>query len=345
MLSYKEYRNAYIVPADMSQVHFHRGVLTEDGRIIDNSLLFEGFEPDWAGSVNLTSAKYSDETVVYIGWLEPVWGHILTDCLKKLWFLFTDDCKQILAEGGKLVAVVPWNSKALCDIFSLVGVDLLQIEKVSVLSQYKKVIIPDNSFIATDENTRTYTNEYKEIIERIINKIPETKSHGKLYFTRSAFSKQPFWRRREYGEEVLEMEFKKLGYKIVSPEKYSVIETLLMLRNCDAFATTEGSISHNVLFCKPGTPVTILRKVDYVNPWQKVCDEVSGVNVAYVKAHQSVVSFGCLGPFYMCVTRELEEYVGHRIFHVPHLFRPSFYWYLIQNRRITKRLLSYMGIK
>ena len=81
------YDHAYIVPADMSNPQFHRVVLTSYGEIVDNSLLFEGFEPDWANSVELSKAIYRNETVIYLGWLEPVWGHILTDCLKKLWFV------------------------------------------------------------------------------------------------------------------------------------------------------------------------------------------------------------------------------------------------------------------
>ena len=72
VLGYSIYENAYVVPADMTTHHFHRGVLTSQGQIVDNSLLFEGFEPDWANSIELSKAITRKETVIFFGWLEPV---------------------------------------------------------------------------------------------------------------------------------------------------------------------------------------------------------------------------------------------------------------------------------
>lgn len=71
-LGYSIYENAYVVPADMTTPHFHRGVLTSQGEIVDNSLLFEGFEPDWANNIELSKAITRKETVIFFGWLEPV---------------------------------------------------------------------------------------------------------------------------------------------------------------------------------------------------------------------------------------------------------------------------------
>lgn len=344
-LEYKIYKNAYIVPADMSSEHFHRGVLTCDGKIVQNSLLFEGFEPDWADKIDISTAKIVDDIVIYLGWLEPVWGHILTDCLKKLWFVFTDECRKLQQEGAKLVAIIPWNYRAQRELFELIGISLDSIENVSQLSQFKEVIIPDNSIVAMPDDTRYFYREYKDVVSRILEKIPQQKSTGKLYFSRTSFSDSKFWKRREYGEEAIEKTFVNLGYTIVRPEKLNVLDTLVLLRNCDSFASTEGSISHNALFCRPGANVVIVRKVEYVNSWQLVINQVSDIDVTYIDAHQSVISNGCLGPFYMCVTKELEQFFGQRILHVPHLLRPSFLWYLVQNRKITKRLLRLFGIK
>jgi len=343
-LGFQEYRNAYVVPADMSQAHFHRGILAEDGNIVQQSLLFEGFEDDWGDSVDEESAIVRNETVIYLGWLEPVWGHILTDCLKKLWFLKTEACQRLLAEGAKLIAAIPWNSKALRDIFALLDIPFDSIEIIGQLTQFGNIIVPDNSFIATRDDRRYYTKEYKDVITQIFNKIPASETTGKLYFTRTGFKTGSFWNRREYGEETIVRVFKKMGYQIVRPENNSTIENLTLLRNCESFASTEGSISHNVLFCKPGTPVVIARKVDYTNRWQLVCNEVSQVDVTYIDTHQSVISRGCLGPFYMCVTKQLEAFYGHHILHVSHYVKPSFWWYLVQNRRITKRILSLFKI-
>lgn len=343
-LGYKSYKDAYIVPADMTSPHFHRGVLTSEGEIVQNSLLFERFEPDWEGLVDLSKAKKTTDTVIYLGWLEPVWGHIITDCLKKLWFVFTEDCKQLIEAGARLVAVIPWNSKAQKDLFDLIGIPIDSIENVKQLTQYRKIIIPDNSIVANSDESRYYFREYKDVVSRLISKIPSTETIGKVYFSRTSFSNTKFWRRREYGERIIENTFRKLGYKIIFPEKMNIIETLTMIRNCECFASTEGSISHNALFCKPDTEVIIVRKVDYVNRWQLVINQASNVNVIYIDAHQSIISSGCLGPFYMCVTKELEKFAGFTILHIPHIIRPSFWWYLVQNRRITKRICKILHL-
>lgn len=343
-LGYSIYDHAYIVPADMSDPHFHRGVLTSQGEIVDSSLLFEGFEPDWANSVELYKAQKRTETVIFLGWLEPVWGHILTDCLKKLWFIRTDLCKQYISEGAKFVAIIPWHSKALDTIFDLLGFKIENIENIKVLTQFEKVIIPDNSIIRNSDDTRYYTKEYSDTVKLITDKIPETKPYGKYYFTRTSFAKNKIWQRREYGESEIESVFRKMGYTVISPEKLNPIETMTLIKNCESFASTEGSISHNVLFCKPGTDVIIVRKVDFVNTWQLIVNQVANVNVTYIDAHKSIISSGCSGPFYMSITKEMEKFVGHSIFHIPYFLKPSFWWYLIQNRKITKRILISLNI-
>lgn len=342
-LGMRVYDNSYVVPADMSQQHFHRGVMTSKGDVVNESLLFEGFEPDWADAVDISKAKIRHEEVIYLGWLEPVWGHILTDCLKKLWFLKTEECKKLLESGVRLVAIVPWRSNTLSTIFSMLDIPFDNVEVINELTRFDKVYIPDNSFVATTDDRRFYTKEYCATIEQLFNKIPETKSTGKLYFSRELLNKGKWYEKREYGEEVLSSLFSKNGYKVIYPEKNSVIENLILLRNCDAFASTEGSISHNVLFCKPSTPVCIIRKVDYTNSWQIACNEVSKVDVTYIDAHKSVISTGCLGPFYICMTKYLKNYFKIQTISMPYWLKISFWWYLVQNRRVTKRIVSLLS--
>lgn len=339
-LGVKEYNDSYIVPADMSQQHFHRGVLTSKREIVNESLLFEGFEPDWANIVDVENAKVRHQAVIYLGWLEPVWGHILTDCFKKLWFVKTEECKELVSRGVRFVAVIPWRSGALSSIFSMLDIPLETVENITSLTKFDKVYVPDNSFIATEDDKRLYTKEYSAIIKDLYKKIPQTKSTGKIYLSRELLNKGNWYEKREYGEEILTSLFRKKGYKIIHPEKNSVMENLTLLRNCEAFASTEGSISHNVLFCQPSTPACIIRKVDYTNRWQLVCNEVSDVNVTYIDAHKSIISSGCLGPFYICATKYLKKYMNTRTIYLPCWLKVSFWWYLVQNRKITKRVIS-----
>ena len=60
-------------------------------------------------------------------------------------------------------------------------------------------------------------------------------------------------------------------------------EQIAIIRNCKCFATTEGSISHNVIFCKPKTDVIIVRKVNRLNYHQLIINEVANVNITYIR--------------------------------------------------------------
>lgn len=338
-LSCREYENAIAVPANLEWEHYHAGIIDSNGKVIRNSKLYETMEEDWVSHVSDDDVKYSDEEVIYIGWISPTWGHLLTDCLKKIWFLKTQKCKELLSGGGKVVAIIPWPNKTIREIFRLADVDIDSVTNIKEITKYKRIYIPDNSIIEAEDGSRTYTNEYVDVVNTIVSKIPSTGSSGKIYFSRTSFTDQKTIWIREFGEKIIEKVFKDLGYKIVYPEQGTVMGNLELIRNCDVFASTEGSVSHNALFCKPGTEVIIVRKVDYINTWQLFINQIANVNVTYIDAHRSIVSNGWLGPFYLCITRELERFVGKTMWYLPYYTRPSFWWYYIENRRIVNKIL------
>lgn len=148
--------------------------------------------------------------------------------------------------------------------------------------------------------------------------------YDKIYFTRTSLDSS-----REYGENKIEQLFAKRGFKIISPEKLSIIEQLQILLNCKEFSTTEGSIAHNVLFLRPDTKVVILRKANYVNSYQLAVNQIAEVNVTYIDAHKS---FFCnkkapyLGPFYLCTTCHVAKYFAIKVQNS--LFDKSFWKYL-----------------
>ena len=143
--------------------------------------------------------------------------------------------------------------------------------------------------------------------------------------------------------------FRRLGYEIIAPEDYSVIEQIQMVRNCDHFAATEGSVSHLSLFCRPHTDVVILCKANYLNFHQVMINEFADLDTTYVEAHHSSkvnAEYPWWGPFYLCVNRYLERFAKHPIFHLPYWARFS-YWEYTRNilfrcihraRKLLKRI-------
>lgn len=329
---------AYILPnfEPWKDGKCYGGIVDADGNFKMSSAWHEGARCD-AYDFDRNSVDYLDMTIVYMGILSSCWGHAITDNLKKLWYLKTDECSRYVSDGAKVVYLTIGNSEMpqyVHELLELAGAKLCDMTKMSSITKVKTIILPDNSFVA-DNGQRYFTETYRNTINEIKSRIRYNQSKiDKIYFTRTKVND---W--RDYGEAEIEEVFRKKGYTIISPEQHGVGEQISMMMSCRHFAATEGSVSHNVVFCEPGTEVTIIRKVNDVNKYQMAVNEVADVDVTYVDAHNSVraskkAPWG--GPFFMCINRNIERYCGQQIFHLPLWMRISWWEYLYYDNRIVK---------
>lgn len=158
-LSYKEYYNSYIVNSYMENGHYVGGVYTESLDFVDGTAIRRGI-----GEVNdksrIVTGSTEDDTVIYIGMLVNVWGHHLTDNIKRLWFFDSDEYKSkysgckivyISAEGQTSYKEMPLNMRKL---LSILGVDENNITPITDITKFKKIIVPDESFYNDKDETR-----------------------------------------------------------------------------------------------------------------------------------------------------------------------------------------------
>lgn len=325
-LKFKRYANAIILPYK-DPTRQLGGIVTSEGEFVDDS---GHFEERSVGiyEFDCNNAICDTRTVIYIGMLISLWGHAITDDIKKLWWINTRSVQY-----DAIVYIADWETKIpshIKIIFSKLGIDIDKCEQITYVTRFSNVIVPENSFIHHHKE-KYYTDEYSNTILQIKNNIKCDKTFpAKLYFTRSRL--QQDWL-RDYGERSIERVFKKMGFTIISPELLSIDEQIKALSLCKHFATTEGSIAHSSVFCSKNAKITLIRKVNVINQWQLPINDMIGFDVTYVDAHYSVCSnkiHPMIGPFYLCITRELERYVGHRILHFPLWFRPSWYRYRYQ---------------
>jgi capsular polysaccharide biosynthesis protein len=333
-LGFKIHKKAYVAPY-YSWDKSIGCVIDESGKAIKDSECLEWKENE--NYYQLEQVTYECKKVVYLGFLVTVFGHVFTDNLRKLWFLGTEECKDLISKGWELVYTTSWNRALppyVIDIFKLAGFDITKARHITKVMGFDEVCIPDNSYVATDYG-RMYCVEYESAINNIKKSIADnSKWSEKIYFTRSKYSDG---QQRDFGEKAIEKVFKRLGYSIVAPEEYSVVDQIQMVRNCKFFAATEGSVAHLCLFCNPGTNVTIINKANYLNFHQVMINEYADLNVTYIEAHHSIkVNRECpwWGPFYLCVNRNVERYVGHPILHLPFWLIPSYWEY---NRNVLYR--------
>lgn len=171
-LSYKEYYNSYIVNSYMENGHYVGGVYTESLDFVDGTAIRRGI-----GEVNdksrIVTGSTEDDTVIYIGMLVNVWGHHLTDNIKRLWFFDSDEYKSkysgcklvyVSAEGQTSYKDMPLNMRKL---LSILGIDENNITPVTDITKFKKIIVPDESFYNDKDETRFFTKEYKDTVNKI----------------------------------------------------------------------------------------------------------------------------------------------------------------------------------
>lgn len=276
-------------------------------------------------------------TAILLGNIPYAFGHSFTDGFKSLWFALTEDYRNLLRQGAKPVLLVPSSQCNSLPSYWKTFLRALNInlEEVDIIAQntlFDNIVIPDLCW-GYDENGRIFfTEEYRQVCRKIANAVDLANDNSigtfdKVYLTRTRFSN---WQ-REFGESKLEKVFSKQGYKIVSPETLSIEKQIQILRGAKVVASTEGSISHAFIFCRPNTKVVIIRKTNWVNPYQLAINQAADLDVTFVDAHRTKVVQDewkrMSGPFYLCITPEVEKFFGKRIPHCPLYLSLSYLWY------------------
>lgn len=243
---------------------------------------------------------------IYLGSMPICWGHYITDGLSKLWFFYTDEGKKLISENIPVVITSRFTTvydipNAYKSVIKYLGLPF-NLEIIDEVSHYETIYCPDNSLFI-EGHTRYYTKEYLDIINKITERATEEVTHdinfGKVYLSRTHLESKT----SEFGEKDFERAFKKAGFKIVYPERLTFQQQLSIYKNADTIATTEGSIAHNFIFCRPNSNVIIIRKAFYTNDYQYVINDAKSLKVTYIDGHLSVFTNNQpnLGPFYLYV--------------------------------------------
>ena len=248
-LSYQRIENGYILPHQPMGSQNAGGVLTQNKEYIEETALHTKSGAAYTFEQKQVTKK--KETVVYIGMFVGIWGHCITDNIRRIWFLKTEEYQNVFA-GCKLV-YVPFQgfefSESFSQLLAMLGLDCKDLVPITEITQYAEIIIPDECFFSPEGSTRYFTKEYRELIDTVRTYAAAHATptgYDKVYFTYSSYTKG-----KQVGEEKLERFFQQQGYHIIAPEKLSLSQQLNMLYQCTHFASTVGSCSHNIIFCSP----------------------------------------------------------------------------------------------
>lgn len=279
------------------------GIVDFYGRYIKESFIHNGV----GGAYKPKEVKRSSQTVIYLGISYYIWGHCLTDNIRRVWFLKSEYMKQF---KNCPIVYIAWdkydieyqeNFKRLLEILE---VDVNRLQKITQPTQFDKIILPDECFYVGD--IRRFTNEYREMIEQvrdfaIRNRTPT--SNKKIYY---------YHGRNQFGEERLAQYFKSRGYAIVQPENLTLDEQLNLLINCESFASTLGSCSHNSIFLRNGTQtIFIPRCSNRFTVYQQALNQIRPLNAFYVDSSLSIFNMA-FGVYCYIVSQQLRKFFGDK---------------------------------
>ncbi len=272
---------------------------------------------------------FCDETVIFIGAFVPVWGHEITDNLKHLWFYFDKKFSHLKNHKFAYVDFIDGkkSSQNFWELLKTLELPLSQFLCVEKPTQFAKVLVPDECFLCdlnipacpslANDNMdvmkfqRRFTKEYLNVLNHFPI-ISSKKNIQKVYFSRAAFYSQ-----KDFNEKEIEIFFKNQGFNIIYPEKNTFLENLAILQNCEIFASTDGSIAHNALFCKKAKQIIILRKCRYFSTYQCAANIIAQQNnpqteIVYIDAAFSplanISKSWWSGPFFLYVSNNLRHF-------------------------------------
>ena len=263
--------------------------------------------------------NYSNETVIYLGMFYVIWGHLITDNMKRLWFLKSDiyrnyfkNCKLIYVPQDDFdfeKSIYHFHFAKLLDIL---GINYKEIQPIKEATRYKNIILPDESFYYTPEKGRYFTNEYVEMMDCVRHHL--LKCYGSLNHCTLPFKKVYFFHgmRGQIGEDRLAAFFSSKGYAIINPYKFSLEEELTILINCESFASAIGSASHNLIFLRDNAEVILIPRGAYLTDYQEALNQIHNLRITYIDSTMSLFSKGGEGPYYYMISNKLQEYFGDK---------------------------------
>lgn len=310
-LGYSIYNNATLLPCvDLPSGKSGGGIIDSNGNFLKESTVHNGSHIPY--QVNSKDIHYSDETVIFFGMLIGIWGHCISDCIKRAWFFDTDIFKEKYKDV-KVVYVAPKGTLHgnFVDLLKKLNIEIENFTEIKNITKFKKIIVPDSSFFLDDFGIEHFTCEYRFCIDKIKRTYIKQKEevNKKIYYSHRdvrGFN-------NDIGEQKLERFFQKNGFEIIHPEKMNLDAQLDLLSTCSVFASSDGSTSHNSIFLPETAEVIIIPRSPYLTFHQLALNELYGLqNIFYIDASLSILCKGdrpTRGPFFYYVSEKLIEHV------------------------------------
>ena len=282
------------------------------GGIVDskNNYIKDSFVNNAAGAAYTPTEEiqYNPSTVIYLGLFYPVWGHVILDDIRRVWFLKSDTFRREFKNCPLIY--IPWTGsnlerqKNFRRLLEILEVDVDRLQPITQPTQFDKIILPDESiFMFDSRGIRNFTAEYRETIDRVRHfalKHRTPTPFRKIYY---------YYGRKQFGEERIAKYFMSKGYAVVQPEFLTTDEQLNLLINADVFASTVGSCAHNSIFLRDNAETVYIPRYANAVLVQPIIDQVHPVNATYIDSSFSVFNVRH-DLFCFVISEQLKRFFG-----------------------------------
>ncbi len=304
-LEVRKVENGLILPYKIVNGEKRAGVVDNRGSFVELSG-FEALSPvdAWGGSYEIEEpVSRREEKVIYFGRFWKHWGHFLMDMVSRLWYVL---------ENKEPLGIVYDSTVEISGIYleflELLGIRKEQLIRIEIPTVFNQVIIPECAHKPGIFCSVKYKEIFDRAAEQVLAKADEPgKYKGEcIYFTRRQLGNRiPM----EIGEKEIEDLFRKNGYLVVAPEKYSLTEQIMMIRESRKAACLSGTLPHNMMFAEDGTELCIIRKTNKPNYRQVDVNAIRNLKVVNIDAHISLKAVGPAGPFIVDYNQNVKKYL------------------------------------
>lgn len=261
------------------------------------------FSALWSYPFDPATLDVRDEEIIFAGVLFDHYGHLLTDSTSRLWYVLAHPektCKIVfVCSPGR----ARWASEDPMPLFEMAGIDPARIEIVEKPTRFRNAIVPEEAVYSMN----AFRPEWISFFDAVRAHV-EPSPYRKIYFSRTHFKRNDV-----HNEDLFESYWKDLGFHIVHPEDFTLREEIAFAAGADEIVATIGTLSHQFLFCKPGTRATVLLRTSNVVPLQLIVGAARGLMSDYVEAFRNVLpTWHSDGVFYLAPTPRFNGYLAKR---------------------------------
>ena len=238
----------------------------------DDSFVLENFDR--------SLIEKSEEEVVFGGGLTCHFGHFISECLSRMWYLIENPRDR---RRYAFLNLYNWRIRTwVYNLFDMLGLPDSRIIIVDKPTQFKSVTVPDQAAYIKEDFTSKFMMPYRRLAARIMPRDDVKK----LFLTRSRDLKtKNHISNQEYFEEF----YRARGFKVIAPEKLSLGEQFALITGADEIATFLGTLSHWSLFCRPKVKFTMLTRYDEFRSRQVMINQANPIDWYIVSTARNVM--------------------------------------------------------